>query len=324
MYHPEKGESIVIDNVRLSPVKVRPNDTGALWSPYCQAGFSMAAKREWERTGNYPPFKVLPSGTPSPVGTRGGTDLEAKDVSDLGRKLKDKWAEAPQKTVDQVETEFRAQFDELKKTHPKAALAIFRDGEKGWDPANPDKVYDGWRDCYVNCHGPDAPGQEREAPRGKSATSENFMRHRGLLMKANLSAIPKGSEILAAEFVLVAPTYGKQQKPNMYAFEPCNRDWDEYSVNCYEYAPGKFWKQISGCYYGEDPDFFPVFIAHGQATPPTDVWDFTEAVKWFTSGVRPNHGFFLHGDAGEYQTVFLREAKEVKQRPAILVIYEPK
>jgi hypothetical protein len=313
MYQPRKGESIVVDNVRLSARKVNPAETGALWSPYCQAGFSMPAKRDWARSPKWPEFKVL------------GTDLVVKDVGDLGKKLKDKWAAAPEKTIDQVETEIRAQFDELKKTHPKAVLAIFRDGEKGWDPANPDKVYDGWRDAYVNCHGPDAPGQDRERAHGKGATSENFMRHRGLLMQADLSCLPKGSEILAAKFVLVTTgTYGKPQKPNMYACEPCCREWDEATVNCYEYAPGKLWKQMSGCYYGEDPDFLPVYIAHGQATPPTDVWDFTEALKLWVSGEHPNRGFFLHGDAGEYETVFLREAKDVKQRPAILVVYEPK
>ena len=87
----------------------------------------MPAKQEWARTGKFAPFQVL------------GTDLSVKDVGDLGTKLKDKWAAAPEKTIDQVEAEFRAEYDELKKTHPKATLAILRDGEKGWDPANPDK-----------------------------------------------------------------------------------------------------------------------------------------------------------------------------------------
>ena len=54
------------------------------------------------------------------------------------------------------------------------------------------------------------------------------------------------------------------------------------------------------------------------------MWDFTEAVKWFTSGEHPNYGFFLHGDAQEYQLVLLREVKEVKNRPALMVIYEKK
>jgi hypothetical protein len=34
-------------------------------------------------------------------------------------------------------------YDELKKKHPGAVLAVFRDGAKGYDPANPDKVYAG-------------------------------------------------------------------------------------------------------------------------------------------------------------------------------------
>lgn len=35
-------------------------------------------------------------------------------------------------------------------------------------------------------------------------------------------------------------------------------------------------------------------------------------------------GFMLHGDSRDYITAHTREAAEVKQRPAVLVIYDPK
>jgi hypothetical protein len=54
-------------------------------------------------------------------------------------------------------------------------------------------------------------------------------------------------------------------------------------------------------------------------------WDFTEAVKFWTDGRHPNHGFMLHGDSFHYMgRTHCRESKEVRSRPAILVVYEPK
>jgi hypothetical protein len=41
------------------------------------------------------------------------------------------------------------------------------------------------------------------------------------------------------------------------------------------------------------------------------------------AGPRPNHGFMLHGDSRDYLRAFAREAKYLKDRPAVLVIYEP-
>ena len=49
----------------------------------------------------------------------------------------------------------RTKYDELKKKHPKAVLAVLRNGEKGYDPAAQDKAYTGWKDAYFNSHGPD-------------------------------------------------------------------------------------------------------------------------------------------------------------------------
>ena len=41
-------------------------------------------------------------------------------------------------------------------------------------------------------------------------------------------------------------------------------------------------------------------------------------------GKYANHGFFLHGDSNDYMRMYTPKAKNVKQRPAVLVIYEPK
>jgi hypothetical protein len=94
-------------------------------------------------------------------------------------------------------------------------------------------------------------------------------------------------------------------KANLWVAEACNRDWDEASANC----------------YGKDPDFWPVFLAHGPAGGGVvSVWDFTGAVKFWQDGKRPNHGFFLHGDSNDYMRMYTHRAREIKQRPALLLI----
>ena len=148
----------------------------------------------------------------------------------------------------------------------------------------------------------------------------------------DLSAIPKGAAVLAAKLVVArAGAAGAKEsertpfKPNMWVAEPTNRDWDEKSANCYFYATGKHWKAVSGLYYGEDPDYWPVFLAHGPAgTGAACVWDFTEGLKFWTDGGHENHGFFLYGDSIDYMRIFTIKAKDVKQRPTIMVIYEGK
>ena len=105
--------------------------------------------------------------------------------------------------------------------------------------------------------------------------------------------------------------------------EPCNRPWVESEVNAYEYAKDKFWKEIGGMSYGEDPDFHPLYLAYGPGNAPVSFWDFTEAVRFWTDGTHENHGFFLHGDSFHYMgKAHCRESKDVRNRPAILVVYE--
>jgi hypothetical protein len=299
LYNPHEGESIYLDNIRLSndklptPAKVKFAIQGTDWTV---------------------------SGTGS-----------AEACRELGRNLAHLWNKPAARTLEQVEEEFRTQYDGLKKRHPRAVLAILRDGEKGYDPAQPDKVYAGWKDAYWSSHGPDAEFVERARNRGREATHEIFMRHRSPLMRVDLASIPTGSNILAAQLVIVraneklSDQHDPAARPSMWVVEPCNRPWEEYEVNTFQYAKDKFWKEIGGFHWGEGPDFLPLFLAFGFGRPgKVSTWDFTQAVRFWTDGKHDNHGFMLHGDAGDYLTAYTREAAEIKNRPAVLVIYVPK
>src|SRR5262249_49364230 len=144
---------------------------------------------------------------------------------------------------------------------------------------------------------------------------------------------PDGSRILSAQLVIVragkADELAKEElhpnHPTMWVAEPCNRPWDEYTVNAYQYAPDRFWKEIGGQYYGADPDFLPLYLAYGPTQGVVNVWDFTQAVRFWTDGRHSNHGFMLHGDAKDILLrAWSREAPDIHNRPALLVIYEPK
>ncbi|MDB5307375.1 MAG: hypothetical protein JWO38_1577 [Gemmataceae bacterium] len=300
MYSPHEGESIHVDNIRLGNDKLPPQ-----------------AK-----------MKVAIQGTDWTVSGTGSADA----CRELGRNVAHLWNKPEAKTIEQVEDEFRAHYDGLKKRYPRAVLAVLRDGEKGYDPAQPDKVYSGWKDAYWNSHGPDSEFATRATNRGRDATHEIFMRHRSPLMRVDLAGIPTGSTVLAAQLVVVRSTakpldeHDAGKRPTLWVVEPCNRPWEEYEVNAFEYARDKFWKEIGGFHRGEDdPDFLPVFLAYGPGRPgKVNTWEFTQAVRFWTDGKNANHGFMLHGDAGDYMTAYAREAVEIKNRPAVLVVYVPK
>jgi hypothetical protein len=299
MYNPHDGESIHVDNVRLCNDKLPARE----------------------------PVKIAIQGTDWVVsgGSVGG-------CRELARNLAPVWNPPAAVTLDQVEEEFRQKYAELKNRHPKAVLAVLRDGEKGYDPADPDKVYAGWKDAYWSSHGPDTAFAERARNRGRNASHEVFMRHRSPLMRVDLAGIPTGSNVLAAKLVVVKTSDKVQDnhnpgaRPSMWVVEPCNRPWDEYEVNAFQYAKDKFWKEIGGEHVGGgDPDFLPVFLAYGPGRPGrVSTWDFTQAVRFWTDGKHDNHGFMLHGDAGDYMVAHSREAADVRNRPAVLVIYVPK
>ena len=148
-----------------------------------------------------------------------------------------------------------------------------------------------------------------------------------MILQADYSSIPKGATILDAQLVITrAP--GKDLKgpikPNVWVTEPCTRDWEEAAANCYYYAAGKHWKAVSGLYYGDDGDFLPVLLSHGPGSAPVSAWDFTHAMKFWIEEGHANHGFFLYGDSNDYMRLYTRFAKDLRQRPAIFVIYATK
>lgn len=53
-----------------------------------------------------------------------------------------------------------------------------------------------------------------------------------------------------------------------------------------------------------------------------NTWDFADAVRYWTIGNHENHDFMLHGDSKDYMIAFAGEAEDVKNRPAVFVIYE--
>jgi hypothetical protein len=299
MYNPHESESIHIDNIRLS------NDTIA--SSQAKQKFAIQGT-DWTVSGG-----------------------AVEGCRELSRNLAHLWNKPADKTIEEVEEEFRAKCDTLKKRYPKAVMTVLRDGEKGYDPANPNKVFAGWKDAYWSSHGPDTAFAERARNRGRDASHEIFMRHRSPLMRVDLASIPVGSNVLAAQLVVVRTTgkvrddHDPSRRPNMWVVQPCNRPWEEYEVNAFQYAKDKFWKDIGGSNRDDDPDFLPIFLAYGPGRPgKVNTWDFTHAVKFWTDGKHDNHGFMLHGDAGDYMTAHAREAADIKNRPAVLVIYVPK
>lgn len=301
MYSPHPGESIQVANIRLASVQAPPAVTTE--------------------------FAVL------------GTDLKVKDPRDLAAKLKEKMPATQPGTVDEVEAAFKARYDELKKTHLKALLAILRDGEKGWDLAHPGTAFSGWKDTMIHTHPPEDIYAHSENS-GSQETLFGYSRNTDFrIMQVDLSVIPNGSAILAAELMLVRKATGAKTDrdsqygglaPTLRVFEACNRDWEETQINAYQYAKDKSWKGKAGANWnGDDPDFLPLYVAYGytQGTAVVHTWDFGEAVKYWTAGVHPNHGYSMYPQYGEHDRWWAapsRRAANVKDRPALMVIYEPK
>ncbi|GEM_PF-4463009 len=320
-YSPAESASVTIDNIRLSTYPA--TSTSAFRQ---QVPLGPDTKQE-NLAPTYPvvpgKIKVL------------GTDLEVDNAADLATKLKDKWVAPNDQSAAQVEANFRARFETLKKDHPNAVLTILRRGQKGFDPKNPDSVYDGFTDCYINGHDPNHI-MSGIGPRGNAATSEIFMRHRCTLYRADLSSVPKDANILAAQLVLCRagekPNPAKADawstyKPTFFVAEFCNRPWKESEVNSYEYAKGRLWNESNGRNWtGPDPDFDPLFIAFGQSQQNLGVWDFTAPVKLWTSGRHENHGFTIYSVFPDFMDYFLAhtsEAANLQDRPALMVVYEP-
>jgi hypothetical protein len=313
MFRPQPGQILWVDDVRLATERPEPQVTG-WYSPYNHDGYSSSVAREFERTGKITRFDVL------------GTGLQVADLPELLKLKQENWNRPKSKTVDEVEAEFKSEFETLKRRHPRAVMTILRDGERGWDPTRPEEPYAGWSMAYISSHGPDGPNSGREKTPTLGETHEAFMRHRVMLMRADLKGIPADATVLAARLVVTRVPAKTQyaEKPNLWVVEPSNRAWDPASANCYFYAPGKPWRAVNGLYYGDDPDSWPVFAANGPAGDgPANELDFTEALRFWIGGGHVNHGFYLHCQ-NDYMQMYTQRAKDVRQRPAIFVVYEPK
>jgi hypothetical protein len=165
MYQPGKGQTMQVANVRLNLNGPEPKEFSRRSSPHSVDGYSVPNALEYQRTKILPKFKVL------------GTDQEVIDIRDLGKSYNDKWTKPNPKTIDEVQAEFKDQFQKIQNDHPKAVMAILREEDKGFDPANPDKLYAGWKIAHISCHGPDGPNPGREKA-ASGSTVEAFMRHR--------------------------------------------------------------------------------------------------------------------------------------------------
>ena len=297
MYQPHAGESITVDNIRLStevPKALSPFDDTRIAVPPGQ-------------------YKVL------------GTNLEVRDVNELAEKLKGEWGKPQDQTVEQVEAGVQAEYAKAKQDHPEAVLAMLREGRKGYDPAHPERPFEGWADAGTPSHGPTGLNMACFANAGKREAIETCFRNRPGFLRVDLSCLPQGAQILSARLIVVrAVDMGDRwQKPTMHVAEPCNRPWREYEVNVYEYARDQFWNQYAGMTWGDDGDFSAVLLAHGPTGGKTSSWYFTHAVKYWTDGQHPNHGFILYGVPNvDYLNVYSRECQVVRNRPCLAVTYE--
>ena len=324
MYSPKKGEVIWLSSIGVSTLAVK---TEAAYSQYNPTVIGLN-QHDYPMVGHFPKLdkkiKIL------------GTDIEAVDGRDLWTKIKNlKKPEAGNSlTAVQTEEAFRAEYETIKKAKPKAVMALFRQDDSGFDRNDPARKYTGWSDAELQGHDP-ASGYANHAMscRGKLAKSELFLRRRCCLMRADLSVIPAGSEILKATLMIIRNGKAENQSyayaSAVWGADACNRKWVEAEVNCVEYAKDKFWKEIDGmCWSGDDPDFLPLMLACQVGCGGGDGagrWDFTEAVKYWTDGKHENNGFSLWSMYDwDYFMMNTKEAADIKDRPAMMVIYEPK
>lgn len=326
MYNPHKGESISIDNVRLS--RTAPSHE----TPFCT--------RNPTRPGHLRPYWPLMKAKWAVL----GMDQTFDDPNDLGDMFKDKWVKpdpAKQPTVEQVEADFAKAFEAIRKDHPKAVMAVLRQGQAGYDPAGPEKDFAGWEDTFMAGHEPTSTYLGMTGNYSKNDGSEVFLRRRAALVRIDLSSIPKGATIHAARLILVRKgAFNKDgahspMKPSFFIAEACNRPWVANQENVFEYAKDKFWNEISGMDWDGDardartdksgPDFLPLILAYGPSGLAVSSWDFTHAVRWWTSGKNANNGFCIYSllpDYMDYMMAWTAEAKQVKNRPALMIVYE--
>ena len=59
-------------------------------------------------------------------------------------------------------------------------------------------------------------------------------------------------------------------------------------------------------HYGDDPDFLPIYLAHGPSQGKVNTWDFTHAVRFWTDGQHANRQCGPGGHADPFRSSFDR------------------
>lgn len=304
LYDSIEGESIFVDNIRLS--KNRPD----------AKDIPLSQERDYMPTRGQL-FEVM------------GKDYKVKDFAELADRLKGSWKKPKERSVQEVETSFLEKYRDVVKKHPNAKLAILRNGQKGYNVADMSKKYEGWDDTYISCHEPESmltvSGAELH---GKTPVKEIFMRHRSALMRFDLSHLPKESKIYHASLLVCRTKLVEPSRchlmPNLWVMELCNRPWVESETNAFQYAKRKYWNNYSARKWdGKNPDSLPIYAAYGPGQGETNVWDMTEVTKKWVDRSLSNHGFWLYGNSKDWLLrAHYSESNVASKRPALFVIYE--
>ena len=304
LYDALEGESIFVDNIRLSKELPEAKDI-----PLSQLNEYIPTRGKL--------FEVMGEGT------------KVKDFADLAGRLKGSWKKPHEPSVEEVEASFLEQYNKILKEHPKAKFAILRNGQKAWNEANASQTYQGWDDTYITCHEPESMLMHSGlVNHGKAGKYEIFMRHRSALMRVDLSHLPKQTKIHHASLLLCRTARVEPSRshlnPNLWVVELCNRPWVEDEANAFQYAKHKYWNNYSGRNWdGENPDSLAVFAAHGPGQGESNVWDMTEVTRKWVNGDISNHGFWLYGDSKDWLLeAHYSESKSTSKRPTLYVIYE--
>lgn len=304
LYDAIEGDSIYVDNIRLSKKLPKVKDI-----PLSQLNEYIPTR------GNL--FEVL------------GTDYKVKDFSDLAKRLKGNWRKPEERLAHEVEKSILEKYKTIIKKHPNARLAILRNGQKGYDPADKDKIYKGWDDTYINSHEPESMLMYSGLVNyGNVGKFEIFMRHRAALMRVNIAHLPFNSTIHHASLLVCRTKKLEPSRshlnPNLWVVELVNRPWVENEANAFQYARHKYWNNYAGRNWdGNNPDSLAIFAAHGSGQGKTNLWDMTEITQKWVNGTIANHGFWLYGDSHDWLlNAHYSESETTSKRPTLFVIYE--
>jgi hypothetical protein len=218
-------------------------------------------------------------------------------------------------------------LEHIQKSHPQVKLWVLRNGKAGFHHQNPQELYRGCDDTYLNCHEPESMLMHSGiVNHGHDNINEIFMRHRTALLRFDLSHLPADTKVLYSALQISRTEHFETSRchlnKNLWVIEPCNRPWVESEVNAFQYARHKYWNNYSGKqWHSQDPDSHPIFasFAHGQGQ--RTIWDLTSITKKWIKGDIENHGFWLYGDSRDWLLrAHFSESKDQDKRPTLYLI----